>query len=242
MTAIVARDVRIEYPILQTTDRSLKRRFVNAATGGRIARDARNHVVVTALDGVSFTIDVGERVALVGHNGSGKTTLLRAMAGVYEPSSGSLEVSGTVSSFIDIAIGFDPDATGRENVYLRGFIMGMTRSDIEERMDDIKTFSGLGDYLELPLRTYSSGMHLRLAFSVATSMHRDIVLMDEWLSVGDADFATNAETRLHEFVERTAILVLATHSDDLARRFCNRRIELSQGRVIRDEPIVRAVS
>ena len=237
MTAIVAKDVRIAYPILQTTDRSLKRRFVNAATGGRIARDASNHVVVTALDGVSFTIDVGERVALIGHNGSGKTTLLRAIAGVYEPSSGSLTVSGTVSSFIDISIGFDPDATGRENVYLRGFIMGMTRADIEERMDDIKSFSGLGDYLELPLRTYSSGMLLRLAFSVATSMHRDIVLMDEWLSVGDTDFSASAETRLHEFVERTAILVLATHSDELARRFCNRRIELAQGRVVRDEPI-----
>ncbi|MFO1323154.1 MAG: ATP-binding cassette domain-containing protein [Burkholderiales bacterium] len=234
MTAIVARDLRIEYPILQTTDRSLKRRVVSAATGGRIARDARNHVVVTALDGVSFALAAGERVALVGHNGSGKTTLLRAIAGVYEPTSGELSVTGTISSFIDISIGFDPDATGRENVYLRGFIMGMTRADIEARMDDIQAFSGLGEYLELPLRSYSSGMLLRLAFAVATSMPRDIVLMDEWLSVGDADFAARAADRLRAFVERTSILVLATHSDALAARFCNRRIELSQGRVVSD--------
>jgi lipopolysaccharide transport system ATP-binding protein len=234
---IVAQDVRIEYPILQTTDRSLKRRFVSAATGGRIARDARNHVVVTALDGVSFAIGAGERVALVGHNGSGKTTLLRAIAGVYEPSGGRLSVDGTISSFIDISIGFDPDATGRENVYLRGFIMGMTRTDIAQRMEDIQSFSGLGDYLELPLRSYSSGMLLRLAFAVATALPRDIVLMDEWLSVGDADFAARAASRLHEFVARTSILVLATHSDELANRFCNRRVELQQGRVVSDERI-----
>jgi len=235
--SIVARDVRVEYPILQSTDRSLKRRFVSAATGGRIARDARDHVVVTVIDGISFTIGTGERVALVGHNGSGKTTLLRAIAGVYDPSGGSLEVNGTISSFIDISIGFDPDATGMENVYLRGFVMGMRRGDLADRLDDIREFSGLGDYLDLPLRSYSSGMLLRLAFAVATSLQRDIVLMDEWLSVGDADFAARAEDRLREFVDRTSILVLATHSDDLATRFCNRRIELRQGRVVSDDRI-----
>lgn len=237
MAGIVAEDLRIEYPILQTTDRSLKRRVVHAATGGRIARDARDHVVVTALDGVSFVVGEGERVALVGHNGSGKTTLLRAIAGVYDPTAGRLAVQGSISSFIDISIGFDPEATGRENVYLRGFIMGMTRADIAAHMDDIHDFSGLGDYLDLPLRSYSSGMLLRIAFAVATAMPRDIVLMDEWLSVGDTDFAQRAAERLRQFVARTAILVLATHSNELAARFCTRRIELAQGRVVSDEPI-----
>jgi lipopolysaccharide transport system ATP-binding protein len=237
VAGIVAEDLRIEYPILQTTDRSLKRRVVHAATGGRIARDARDHVVVTALDGVSFVVGEGERVALVGHNGSGKTTLLRAIAGVYDPTAGRLAVQGSISSFIDISIGFDPEATGRENVYLRGFIMGMTRADIAARMDDIHDFSGLGDYLDLPLRSYSSGMLLRIAFAVATAMPRDIVLMDEWLSVGDTDFAQRAAERLRQFVARTAILVLATHSNELAARFCTRRIELAQGRVVSDEPI-----
>jgi lipopolysaccharide transport system ATP-binding protein len=240
MTSIVAERVRVEYPILQSTHRSLKRRFVSAATGGRIARDAGEHVVVTALDDVTFSIDAGDRVALVGHNGSGKTTLLRSIAGVYEPVGGSLTVTGTISSLVDIWIGFDTDATGRENVFLRGLVMGMTRPDIHERMEAIRDFSGLGDYLDLPIRTYSSGMMLRLAFAVVTSMHRDIVLMDEWLSVGDAAFAVHAETRLREFVDRTSILVLATHSDAQAAKFCNRRIELSHGRIVSDERIAGA--
>jgi lipopolysaccharide transport system ATP-binding protein len=237
MTSIVAEQVRIEYPILQSTNRSLKRRFVSTATGGRIARDARDHVVVTALDGVSFTIGAGERVALVGHNGSGKTTLLRSIAGVYTPVSGSLQVQGTISSLFEISIGFDLEATGRENVYLRGLVMGMTRADLTERMDGIRDFSGLGDYLDLPVRTYSSGMLLRLAFAVVTSMQRDIVLMDEWLSVGDAEFKVHAAARLREFVDRTAILILATHSNEQAEKFCNRRIELNHGHIVNDEPI-----
>jgi lipopolysaccharide transport system ATP-binding protein len=232
--SIVAEQVRVEYPILQSTDRSLKRRFVYAATGGRVARDARDHIVVTALNQVSFSISEGERVALVGHNGSGKTTLLRSIAGVYQPAGGQIRVNGTLSTLFDIALGFDPDATGRENVVLRGLVMGLTRLQIVDRMDDIREFSGLGDYLDLPTRVYSSGMRLRLAFAVATSVRRDIVLMDEWLSVGDAGFAESAERRLHEYLEQTSILVIATHSEELVRKLCSRRIELHQGCVVAD--------
>jgi homopolymeric O-antigen transport system ATP-binding protein len=235
--SIVADQVHIEYPILQSTDRSLKRRFVHAATGGRIARDARDHIVVTALNHVSFSISEGERVALVGHNGSGKTTLLRSMAGVYQPASGEIRVIGTISTLFDIALGFDPEATGRENVILRGLVMGLARLQIVERMEDIREFSGLGDYLDLPTRIYSSGMLLRLAFAVATSVRRDIVLMDEWLSVGDASFAESAERRLHEHLEQTSILVIATHNEDLVQKLCNRRIELNQGCVVADHSI-----
>lgn len=235
MVSIVADRIRIEYPIFQSTSRSLKRRFVSAATGGRVGRDTRDHVVVTALDDVTLTISGGERVALVGHNGSGKTTLLRSIAGVYRPCSGNLQVDGTICTLFDISVGFDPEATGRENVYLRGFVMGMNRADVAQRIADIREFSGLGDYLDLPLRTYSSGMLLRLAFAVSTSVQRDIVLMDEWLAVGDSEFAERAASRLRDRVDRTSILVLATHSDELARTVCNRRIELSHGRVVRDE-------
>jgi lipopolysaccharide transport system ATP-binding protein len=235
--SIVADKVHIEYPILQSTDRSLKRRFVHAATGGRVARDARDHIVVTALNQVSFSIAEGERVALVGHNGSGKTTLLRSMAGVFQPASGEIRVNGTISTLFDIALGFDPEATGRENVLLRGLVMGLTRLQIVERMEDIRDFSGLGDYLDLPSRVYSSGMRLRLAFAVATSVRRDIVLMDEWLSVGDAEFAESAERRLHEHLAQTSILVIATHSEDLVQKLCTRRIELHQGCVVADQSI-----
>ena len=235
--SIVAEQVCVQYPILQTTDRSLKRRFVHAATGGRVARDARDHIVVTALNQVSFSIAQGERVALVGHNGSGKTTLLRSIAGVYQPAAGEMRVHGTISTLFDIALGFDPDATGRENVVLRGLVMGLNRLQILERMEDIREFSGLGDYLDLPTRVYSSGMRLRLAFAVATSVQRDIVLMDEWLSVGDADFAESAERRLHEYLEQSSILVIATHSEDLVRKLCSRRIELHQGCVVSDRTV-----
>jgi lipopolysaccharide transport system ATP-binding protein len=237
VASIVADRIRIEYPIYHSTNRSFKRRFVSAATGGRLAHDPRDHVVVTALDGVSFELREGERVALVGHNGSGKTTLLRSIAGVYRPVGGRIEVNGSVSSLFDISIGFDPEATGRENVYLRGLVMGMPRGQVDACMADVHEFSGLGDYLELPIRTYSSGMLLRLAFSVATSVRRDIVLMDEWLSVGDADFADRAARRLEEHLERTSILLVATHSEELARRVCNRRIELRHGRIVADDAL-----
>ena len=237
LASIVADQVRIEYPILQSTNRSLKRRFVSAATGGRIAHDARDHIVVTALNDVSLTISEGERVALVGHNGSGKTTLLRTIAGVYQPVSGVLEVRGTLSTLFDISTGFDPEATGRENVVLRGLVMGLRRAQIAERIDDVREFSGLGDYFDLPVRIFSSGMLLRLAFSVATSVQRDIVLMDEWLAVGDAEFSERAEKRLHDHLHSKSILILATHSEDLVRRVCNRRIELNHGRVVADEPV-----
>ena len=238
VASIVAVQVRIEYPILQSTNRSLKRRFVSAATGGRIAHDARDHIVVTALNDVSLTISEGERVALVGHNGSGKTTLLRTIAGVYQPVSGMLEVRGTLSTLFDISTGFDPEATGRENVVLRGLVMGLSRAQIAERIDDVREFSGLGDYFDLPVRIFSSGMLLRLAFSVATSVQRDIVLMDEWLAVGDAEFSERAEKRLHDHLHSKSILILATHSEDLVRRVCNRRIELNHGRVVADNPVV----
>ena len=236
-TSIVADRIRIEYPILDSMNRSIKRRFVSAATGGLVARDARDHIVVTALNDVSLTISEGERVALVGHNGSGKTTLLRSIAGIYRPIAGELRVHGTISTLFDIWSGLDLDATGYENVVLRGLVMGLTRAHIAEQMTEIREFSGLGDYLDLPIRTYSSGMLLRLAFSVATSVERDIVLMDEWLAVGDADFSQRAEDRLHDRLARTSILVIATHSDELVHKVCNRRIELRQGRVVADEPV-----
>jgi lipopolysaccharide transport system ATP-binding protein len=235
--SIVANRMRIEYPVLQSTNRSLKRRFVSAATGGRVARDARDHIVVTALSDVSFDIGPGERVALVGHNGSGKTTLLRSLAGVYRPVSGELRVEGSIATFFDIWIGFDLEATGRENVVLRGLVMGLSRAEIARRMEEIREFSGLGDYFDLPIRVYSSGMVLRLAFTIATSVQTDIVLMDEWLSVGDSEFSDRAEQRLQEHLRQTSILVIATHSQELVRKICSRRITLHQGRVVADERI-----
>jgi lipopolysaccharide transport system ATP-binding protein len=235
---IQAREATVSFPIMNSSHRSLKKLLLNATTGGRIGNDARNHILVTSLCNVSFDIQPGERVALTGHNGSGKTTLLRALAGVYAPVSGSLEVVGKVSSLLDISIGMDPEATGEENVFLRATLMGIPKFEIEKRFDEIAAFADLGNYLYVPVRTYSSGMLLRLAFAVSTAVKSDIILMDEWLSVGDENFSKKASIRLNELVEQAAILVIATHSQDLVGRLCNREIRLEHGSIVDDRQLL----
>lgn len=238
MTAsIEAKGVRISFPIMNSSHRSLKKVLLNATTGGRVASDSRNHVIVTAVDGVSFRINPGERVALVGHNGSGKTTLLRSLAGVYTPVAGELNVQGSISSLLDVGLGMDHEATGEENIFLRGTMMGLSRAKIESLFDDIASFAELGEFLKVPVRTYSSGMQLRLAFSISTSVRADIILMDEWLSVGDSNFSKKATQRLNELVEQSAILVIATHSSDLVAKLCTREIHMAHGTIISDQVI-----
>jgi lipopolysaccharide transport system ATP-binding protein len=154
------------------------------------------------------------------------------LAGVYPPVSGSLEVNGQIVSLIDLSLGMDQEATGYENIFLRGIMMGIKPSEIEKKLDAIAEFSELGeDFLNMPTRTYSSGMLLRLAFAVSTSIHADIVLMDEWLSVGDASFNEKATERLDQVVENSAILVLASHSTELVHKMCNRILTFQHGRI-----------
>jgi lipopolysaccharide transport system ATP-binding protein len=236
MAFISAKDVVVEFPILGNIHRSMKRAMLNAATGGRIAATDTSRHVVRALDGVSFSIKEGDRVGLVGHNGSGKTTLLRALSGVYEPIAGTLEVTGRVATLLDLSLGIDPDATGLENIMLRGVLAGLHPKQIRDKMDEIALFTELGDYLEMPVRTYSSGMQLRLAFAVSTSVEADIVLMDEWLNVGDQSFSAKASKRLEQLVNRSPILVLATHDHQLIRSVCNRVFRLEHG-ALREEGI-----
>lgn len=226
--------ITLDYPVLSHASRRLSRQLIRVATGGSLDRAESGRVTVRALDGVSATFADGDRIGLVGHNGSGKTTLLRVLAGIYEPTQGRLDVQGRVGSLIDIALGMSGEASGRENIYLRGALQGLSRKRITELMPEIVDFTELGDFIDLPMRTYSSGMLLRLAFSVATSLAPDILLMDEWLSVGDESFQMRAERRLTEVVEQTSILVVATHSEKLIRDQCNRVIHMDQGRVIAD--------
>jgi lipopolysaccharide transport system ATP-binding protein len=230
--SISASNLRVDFPILENSHRSLKKAVFNLSTGGRIAKDAGGMSVVTALDDVSFEFNHGDRVGLLGHNGSGKTTLLRVLSGVYAPVSGDLQIRGRVASLLDMSMGLDPDATGFENIYLRGILEGLTPGDIESRTDEIAEFSELGDFLNLPVRTYSSGMMMRLAFAVSTSVDADILLMDEWLSVGDQAFTAKASARLDELVGNSSILVLATHDPALVERLCTHRIVLEHGRIV----------
>ena len=234
MSYIRTQDLVVEFPVFNNTHRSLKSAVLHATTGGRLARSAGDRVAIRALDSLTFSIQAGERVGLVGHNGSGKTTLLRVLAGAYEPVAGSLLLKGRVASLLDISLGMDHDATGYENIFLRGIMMGLTSQEIRQKMDEIADFTDLGEYLDMPVRTYSSGMQLRLAFAVSTSVEADILIMDEWLSVGDAEFNLKASARLTKLVENAAILVIASHSPELISKVCTRAFRLEHGKLVQE--------
>lgn len=234
MAHIEFKNVSVDIPIYNASGRSLKKRLIQVATGGQIGANNQGLVVVRPIENLSFTFNDGDRVGLVGHNGAGKSTLLRLLSGVYAPTHGSASIDGEIGSLIDISLGIDGEATGRENIYLRGALLGMSKLEINQRMEEIVTFSELGDFIDMPLRTYSSGMHLRLAFSVSTIVRPEILLMDEWLSVGDQGFTHKAEERLTEMVQSTNILVIATHSRELVMKTCNRVLWLEHGKIRMD--------
>lgn len=231
MSFISLKNVSINFPIYGAGAASLKKTLAASVTGGRFGKETGVNVI-QALSNINLELKSGDRLGLVGHNGAGKSTLLRALAGVYEPSSGEFVRQGTVSSLIDPALGIESDATGLENIMLRGLVMGMSKRQIDDLTPEICEFSGLGEYVNMPVRTYSTGMLMRLAFSISTSVRADILLMDEWLSVGDAEFTEKAEQRMKDVVAKSGILVLASHSPDLIAKECNRVIQLEHGRIV----------
>ena len=233
MAHIVFEHVNIDFPIYNAKNRSLKNKVMQAATGGKVSFGAEG-TVIRSLEDVSFEIKEGERVGLVGHNGAGKSTLLRALSNVYAPTSGRAIIDGEIGSLVDIGLGIDGEATGRENIFIRGALLGLRRKEIERQFDEIVEFSELGEFINMPVRTYSSGMHLRLAFAVATIIRPEILLMDEWLSVGDAAFNEKAERRLNDLVQSSRILVIASHSRELIERTCNRAMWFEHGRLKMD--------
>lgn len=234
MSSIHLQNVSVEFPIYNSTSRSLKNRVLSIATGGKIERRTDRLVIVRGLDDVSLTFRDGDRVGLIGHNGSGKTTLLRVLSGIYTPTHGSAVINGHCVSLININLGIDPDATGRENIRLRSAMMGMSPGEIAEKLEQIADFSGLGDFLDVPFRTYSSGMQLRLAFATSTAVSPEILIMDEWLSTGDEEFKDRANARMRDLVDSTKILILASHSKELMQKNCNRVIWLEHGRIKMD--------
>ncbi|HWX48257.1 MAG TPA: ABC transporter ATP-binding protein [Roseomonas sp.] len=240
MAHIIARDVSIEFPLYHMGARSLKKRLL-AGTPLRLRTDDANRVVVSALRGLNFEIRDGERVALIGHNGAGKTTLLRTLAGIYEPVAGVLEVAGEIGSMIDPSAGLDMNATGRENIALRALYRGDSRERSQALAEEVGAFAGLGEFLDVPVRNYSSGMSVRLSFAMATAIEPQILLMDEWFLAGDAEFMAKAEERLTRLVRDADILVLATHDMDIVRRWCTRAIRLDGGRIVADGPVEELV-
>jgi len=221
--------VSLSYPIYSIRAQSLRNAIADLAVGGKLLRDGRDVIHVGALNNVSFTLSDGDRLGLVGHNGAGKTTLLKVLAGVYEPDKGRVVVNGRISSMIDIGLGVDQALTGRENLINMGRIRGYTTKQIMAKMADIITFTDLGQFIDLPLKTYSAGMMTRLIFGVATSMDPEILLMDEWIGAGDKSFFDKATARLNDILTRSRVIVLASHNWNLIRELCNKLLVLDGG-------------
>jgi len=223
------------FPLYHGNSRSLKKTVFAAATG-RLGRDAQHRPGVQALRDISFHLSSGDRLGLVGANGAGKTTLLRALAGVYEPVMGRVRVQGSINALLNVQLGMNPDLTGRENITLRGLYDGLSRPALARLAEDVGSFADLGDFIDLPVRIYSSGMMVRLAFALATAIRPQILLMDEWILAGDAGFLDRARARLEDMVRGADILVLSTHVPAVVRTWCTRVIWLDQGRVLQDGP------
>ena len=227
MAHIEITNVTVDLPIYGAHNMNLKGRVANF-----LARRETEVEIIRALDNVSLSIKDGERIGIVGPNGAGKTTLLRVMAGILKPSQGNVNIHGSVVSMIDQGLGMDPQCTGIENIFRRGIFLNQSTQQMEEHLDDIVEFSGLGDRIRHPLYTYSSGMRARLAFSIATSVKPEILILDEGIGAADEEFAERAATRLDAFLQNAGILLLASHSNQLIESWCNRKIRLESGQVL----------
>ena len=227
--SISVSELTIRFPVYGVDAKSLKKHLARVTVGGRLGSSMAGATEVTALSKVNLELKAGHRLGLIGHNGSGKTTLLRALSGAYEPDDGMIDVHGRIAALLDLSLGIDPSATGYDNIRLRGRIAGLSAKEIDSKLDEIADFTGLGPFLAMPVKTYSAGMQARLAFAAATAVEADVLLMDEWIAVGDADFQKLAHKRLLNLVERAGILVLASHEVDLLKLYCNKVMRLEGG-------------
>ncbi len=251
MLSIAAENVHVEFPIYDHTMRSLKHTLGlgplakginrlaarNLNVGGHIGTGETGRVVVKALDGLTFEIHEGDRIGLLGHNGSGKTTLLRTLAGIYEPVSGTMRIHGRAFPLFDLQLGMDMDATGIENIWMRSKLLGLETQQVKNALDDIAEFTELGEYLHMPIRTYSTGMMLRLAFAISTVITPEILILDEMIGAGDAAFIARADARLKKFLEKAGILVIASHAMSILRQWCNKGMLLEHGKLIAYGPL-----
>lgn len=241
MARIHLDSVSVEFPVYNISARSFKKNFLRLATGGAVVKDTKQHVMVNALSNLSITIEHGDQVGLLGHNGAGKSTFLRLLANIYEPTHGNISIAGNVSAMLNLMQGIETELTGYENIILRGTLLGLTRQEIDQHTDEITELTGLGDYLAMPVRTYSSGMMVRLAFAISTSVKPNILLIDEIFANGDSEFMTIMRARMQSLVNRSSIVVMATHFDHLLKEFCNKGLLLENGQVKYFGPIDEAL-
>lgn len=229
MAKINLHNVFVEFPVYNVNARSLKKQFLHLATGGAVVQDARQHVMINALNNISLTIEHGDRVGLVGHNGAGKSTFLRLLANIYEPTRGDIQIEGHISPMLDLMQGIESELSGYDNIFIRGALLGLTRAQIKAQTNEIAELTGLGDYLSMPTRTYSSGMLLRLAFAITVSIKPEILLIDEIFGAGDAEFRERAQKKMISLLDQSSIVVMANHTDEIIQEFCNKVLLLQGG-------------
>lgn len=223
-------NVTLDYPIYGSSPKLFARKLLSIASAGRIIEN-HSYQYVRAIDGLTLKLTAGDRLGVIGGNGAGKTTLLKLISGIYHPTSGTLSVNGKISTILGTGFGLDENATGFENIALGGITIGFLQKEIQDKVEEIASFSELGNFLNLPLRTYSAGMKARLAFAIVTAIYPDILIIDEGIGAGDNLFYKKAEERFENFTMSSKIFILASHSEDLIKKFCNKVIVMHHGKI-----------
>lgn len=231
MAHIKLSNVYLDYPIYSDVSKSFKKVFLDKITGGNIIRHGSLYHV-ESLKSINLDLVSGDRLGVEGSNGSGKTSLLRLISGILTPSNGQIEIKGSINPFIDINYGMNLEATGIENIKMRLILFGVSVNELNSKVEEISIFSELGKYLYMPVKTYSSGMIMRLSFSIMASIKSDIIIIDEWLSVGDESFKEKANDKMKDLINKSSILIIATHEKDLIEKWCNKQIKLDHGEII----------
>jgi len=237
MALIKLENITLEFPVQAAKSDRRQSSAKESHIGGQLSLGQSGQMVVRALDQLSLTLGPGDRLALLGHNGAGKSTLLRVMAKLFPPTHGRVTVQGRVAPLLNLGFGLDMDSTGYDNIFIRGLYLGMSKAELKKKADAIAEFSELGDFLDLPMRTYSSGMRARLAFAISTHVETDILLLDEVVATGDARFLKKANEQLESFARDSKLLVLASHSNKVLRDLCNKAVILEHGRIKAVGPI-----
>lgn len=232
-------DVDLYYSSVAFKERSLKSLLGSVLNPKRNSPEIHD---VHALKKISLEIRPGERVGLLGHNGAGKSTFLKMLAGLYPISSGKRQVVGTVRSLFDLSLGFEPDASGRENILYRGLLLGLSPKFMRSIEDEIVEFAGLGEFIDYPIKTYSAGMQVRLAFAISTAVGGDVLLLDEVIGAGDANFMAKAKQRILKLIEQSEILVLASHDFSALTSICERGLVFHHGEIVFDGDVHQAIS
>jgi ABC-type polysaccharide/polyol phosphate transport system ATPase subunit len=230
MSEIKLKNIVLDYPVYGSAPRNFTKKLLSLASAG-IINSNEKYDIIRGLDGVNLELKAGDRLGIIGGNGAGKTTLLKTMAGIYAPTQGSRHVKGRITSLISTGFGMDEEASGYQNIILGGIILGYSKEEMQSKFQDVEDFTELGNFLNMPIKTYSAGMKLRLAFAIATSIEPEILIIDEGIGAGDASFYDKAKLRVKNFLNKASILVLASHSDDLLNQFCNKAIYMSNGKI-----------